>query len=101
MSLLVPETELGNYSVRFMVAFAIFLFIFNIFVLSGQTGGENYFDNLYLSIPFSLAVICGIASFITGLISIFHRERCIFVFLSVLISLSAILFVIGEIVYPH
>jgi len=66
------------------------------------TGGKTFFSNLLLTIPFSLAGICGIAVFFDGLISILKgRERAVSVFLSTIIGLFVLLWTLGEILYPH
>jgi len=93
---------LGKWSVRLIVAFAVFLASFGILVASGQRGGDTFFSNPILTIPGLLAATSGIAAFITGLISIVRRkERSISVYLAVTLGLIVLVFVLGEIIFPH
>jgi hypothetical protein len=46
--------------------------------------------------------ISGIAAFVTGLISIIKsKERSILVFLVVVVGVLALLFLLGEVIFPH
>lgn len=97
-----PTTNLGKWSARLIVAFAVFLASFGILVASGQRGGDTFFSNPILTIPILLAATSGIAAFITGLISIVRRkERSISVYLAVTLGLIVLVFVLGEIIFPH
>ena len=97
-----PKTVLGRWSFWLIVAFALFFLIFQLLVASGQRGGETFSGNWLLIIPIFLAVICGISSLIVGLVSIIKdKERSILVFLSGLIGLFVLFFVIGELTVPH
>jgi len=97
-----PKTNWGKWSTRLIVAFAVFLASFGILVASGQRGGNTFFSNPILTIPILLAGTSGIAAFITGLISIVRRkERSISVYLAVTLGLIVLVFVLGEIIFPH
>lgn len=99
---LTPITKLGKWSVGLIALFFLFMVLFFLLVASGQRGGETFFSNLLLTIPFSLAGICGIAAFFAGLISILKgRERAVSVFLSTILGLFVLLWTLGEILYPH
>ena len=99
---LLPKTKLGKWSIGLIVAFFLFLIIGMIVVSTGQTGGETIFDNLYISIPMISAVISAIASFFTGIISIiWKKERGILIFISTIIGLLILWFIVGEISVPH
>ncbi len=64
---------------------------------TGQEGGETFFSNLYLAIPGLLAIVSGIAAFITGTISmIFMNERAILVYVATAIGLALILFILSD-----
>ncbi|MFC1938777.1 hypothetical protein ACFLWM_01295 [Chloroflexota bacterium] len=76
--------------------------MFRINVLLGQRGGDTFFSNPSLAIPILLAGISGIAAFITGLISIIRdKERSISVYLAVAFGFVTLVFVLGEIIFPH
>ncbi len=97
-----PHTKLGKWSVGLIIGFIVLLLVFYGLVLSGQRGGEKYFDNLILAIPFTLAGLCGIAAFITGILAVLmKRERTILVFLAIAIGAFVIIFLSGEIISPH
>ncbi len=97
-----PITLLGKWSVGLILVFAVFLALFYILVASGQRGGETFFSNLILTIPILIAGISGISAFATGLIGvIMSRERSIAVYISIIIGLLVLLFVLGEIIFPH
>ena len=99
---LLPKTVLGKWSIELILAFFLLLITGMIVVATGQEGGETIFDNLFISIPMITAAICGIASFFTGIISIiWKKERCILIFISSIIGLLILWFIIGEIIVPH
>jgi hypothetical protein len=97
-----PKTVLGKWSVGLIIVFIVLLALFELLVASGQRGGETFFSNLILTIPMLIAAISGISAFATGLIGvIMSRERSIAVYLATLIGLLVLLFVLGEIIFPH
>lgn len=97
-----PKTILGQWSVKLIVLFLVFLLVGFAVIASGQRGGEYFFSNLLISIPMVLAGICGLVSFFTGLISIVkNKERGILVFVSTLVGLFVLFFISGEILSPH
>jgi len=97
-----PKTALGRWSVGLIIVFVLLLASFQLLVASGQRGGETFFSNLILTIPMLIAGISGISAFATGLIGIIRsRERSIAVYLATLIGLLVLLFVLGEVIFPH
>ncbi|HHH54801.1 MAG TPA: hypothetical protein ENK91_14150 [Bacteroidetes bacterium] len=77
---------------------AIFFYIVN----RGERGGDTFFSNLKLTIPILLAAFSGIASFLTGLYSVFkNRDFSVFIFLSTLIGGFVLFWVLAEIISPH
>ena len=97
-----PKTALGKWSVGLIIVFVVLLASFQLLVASGQRGGETFFSNLILTIPMLIAGISGVSAFATGLIgAIQSRERSIAVYLATLIGLLVLLFVLGEIIFPH
>jgi hypothetical protein len=98
----IPKTTPGKWSVGLIIVFIVLLALFQFLVASGQRGGETFFSNLILTIPMLIAGISGISAFATGLIGvIMSRERSIAVYLATLIGLLVLLFVLGEIIFPH
>ena len=97
-----PKTNLGKWSAWLIVAFAVSMTSFGILVASGQRGGDTFFSNPILTIPVLIAATSGIAAFITGIISIVRRkERSISVYVAVAFGLITLVFVLGEIIFPH
>ena len=97
-----PKSYQGKWSIGLIIAFFVFLGIFFLFIKAGERGSETYFSNLKLTIPFTLAWLSAIASFIVGLISIIkNQERSAFVYLPVLLGFLILLWVIAEILFPH
>jgi cell division protein FtsW (lipid II flippase) len=98
-----PKTRLGQWSVGLVVLFFL-LFATGIFIISrqGPRTDETFFDNPVASIPVLSAGASAIASFFTGVLSIWkYKERSIFVFVACLIVLFVLIFLLGEILVPH
>ena len=97
-----PKTTPGKWSVGLVIVFVVLLASFQLLVASGQRGGETFFSNLILTIPMLIAGISGVSAFATGLIGIIRsRERSIAVYMATLIGLLVLLFMLGEIIFPH
>ena len=97
-----PKTYLGKWSVGLILNFFLFMGIFALFVNLGERGGETFFSNLKLTIPFMIAVLSGSGSFLVGMVSlILRKERSILVFLSSLLGFLILLFILGEFISPH
>jgi hypothetical protein len=95
---ILPESSLGKWSVGLAIAFIV-LMTFPWFLsraLSERIG-----------IPFGfsfgmLAILSGLAALVTGLISALkQKERSLLVYLSILVGLFALVFIIGEFAVPH
>lgn len=95
------KTILGRWSVWLIVVFFLLMLVFGLLVGSGQRGGETYWSNLYLAVPFTFAWLSGISAFFTGSLSLFRKERGILVYVSSLLGLLVLLFMLGEIIFPH
>jgi cytochrome bd-type quinol oxidase subunit 2 len=97
-----PTTDLGKWSAWLIVALAILLGVFFMLVASGQRGGDTFFSNPILTVPMLIAATAGIAAFIVGLISVVKRkERSVAAFLAIVVGLFVIVFVLGEVIFPH
>ena len=98
-----PKTPLGRWSVYFVIGFFALFALFNVIVpIQGRREDQTFFSNPALSIPILLAGLCGIASFFSGLVAIIkQKERSPFVFISTIIGLMVLWFVVGEIALPH
>ena len=97
-----PTSTLGKLSILSIIFFFIFLGLFFELVYLGERGGQTFFSNLKLTIPFLLSAISGICSFIIGLTSIIKKkEKSILVFLSTLIGLFVLIYITLEFSFPH
>jgi hypothetical protein len=98
---LLPKTALGKWALGLAISFIVLFVLVIILVTTGQEGGETFFSNLYLAVPGLLAVVSGLATFLTGIISIiFMKERALLVFLATAIGLIVIVFMVGDLLFP-
>jgi len=97
----IPKTKLGRLSVELILSFVFFMIIFYSFVYAGYRGGDTFFSNPFLSIPILFAAISGISASVVGIVSVFKKERNLFVFLSILIGIFVFIFILGELISPH
>ena len=94
-----PKTTLGRWSVVSAAAFVLLFVLLQIFYTSVH---RNPVTNPGSPSPFILIgvvaeYISGIASFVTGLISLIKRkEQAILIFLVVILGSFALLFLLGE-----
>lgn len=100
---LIPKTNLGKWSVRLIIIFFMLFLASNLIArLQEPRIDQTFFSNPLLSIPIFSAGIVGIIAFFAGIASILkHKERSIFVFLTTLIGIFILFFVLGEFLYPH
>lgn len=98
-----PKTRLGKWSVGLVIVFFVLLAIGQIVIrLQGPREDQTFWSNPLRSIPMLGAAISAILAFFTGIISIIkNKESSILVFLSTLVGLLILWFVLGEILFPH
>lgn len=106
---LIPKTTLGKRSLGLIVAMPVLFFV-----------GSSFTNSLYKSVPAGDSIIediagrpalalamlagmaAGISAFVTGFVAIIRRkERAPLVYLSTTVGMLLILFLIGEIMFPH
>ena len=98
----IPNSCPGKWLIGLIILFFLFMLSFFLLVASGERGGETFFSNLLLTIPFLLAAISGISAFLLGIISIIrNKERSFLVFVSTGIGFIALIWCIVEILFPH
>ena len=96
---ILPRTTLGKLSFV-LIIISVFLFIINITLIKLLVDPSD--SQKEQTISMLVAAASGILSFFTGITSIiWKRERSILVFLSTLIGLLILWFMIGEILVPH
>ena len=97
-----PKTKLGKWSVGLLGTIIVLLALFAVLVGTGQRGGDNFFSNLWLTIPMLLAGSCALAGMVVGLMAIIKkRERGWLVFVAVVIGAFVTLFIAAELLFPH
>ena len=97
-----PKSKLGKWSVGFICAFFLILFVFFKIAKTAEIKGDSFFDTLSLAIPLMLVGISGVLALILGAISIIKsKERSITVFISCLVGLLVLLFALGEMFVSH
>jgi hypothetical protein len=99
---LAPTTGPGRWSVLAIAAFAGFFSTFVLLVTAGQRGGEEFFDNLWLTVPFLAAYVAGVAAFVLGAVAIASAgERSVTVIGVTILGLLITSFGVLEVVVPH
>ena len=103
------KSALGKWSIWLIIAMPILFFI-----------GSSFRDSLYASVPSGETILAdiatrpalaltmlagmaaGIAAFITGILAIFKQsDRAILVYVSSLAGALLVVFLAGEILFPH
>jgi len=97
-----PRTRMGRLAVGGDVVSLVFLGLFIGLVAGGQTGGDTFFSNLWLSISILSAGVAAIAAGIVGLVCILtRRERSLSVIATVILGAIVLAWVVAEIAFPH
>ena len=73
--LLLPSSGLGKKTLLLTFLFWIFFAIFWLVIKAGYRGGDTYWSQPALAIPFTIAGICGVSAFFTGLISVIKEKE--------------------------
>jgi len=96
------NTKLSKLSLYSIILFFAFFSLFLLFIKLGEKGGQTFFSNLKLTIPFILAAASGIFSFFTGIISILkNKERSVLIFISTGIGAFVLFWILAEVLFPH
>lgn len=99
---LVPSTLAGRWSAALLAGSAACFVAFFLLVMSGQRGGDTFFSNPWLSGAILVAAGLAIAAGIVGLVAaVRHGERSVPVGVAIVSGLLVVLFVIGEVTFPH
>lgn len=94
---LLPATA-GGRAAAWLLAGAVACFVaMNIAAMAGQTGGDTFFDNLWLSIPAIIAAVGVLAAAACAVYALtLQRERSAIVMAAFVIGVVALVFLIGE-----
>jgi len=106
---LIPKTISGKWSLGLIVAMPILFFIGTSFtntlyksVPAGSTILKDIVGRPALALTMLAGMAAGISAFIVGLIAIIRqKERALLAYVATLIGMLLILFLIGEILFPH
>ena len=106
---LIPQTKLGKWSLGLIVVMPILFFIGSSFtnslyksVSAGSTIWEDIVKRPALALTMLAGMGAGILAFIVGLVAIIkQKERALPVYIATSIGALLILFLIGEILFPH
>ena len=104
-----PITALGKWSVGLIIAMPLLFFIGASFTNSlyqsipaGNTILEDITNRPALALTMLAGMAAGISSFVTGILDIIkQKEYSLLVFISSIIGALLILFLAGEILFPH
>ena len=104
-----PKTQLGRWSLGLIVAMPVLFFIgmsFTNLLYESVPAGNSILEDIAgrpaLAIMMLAGNVSGISAFITGLTAIIRqKERAPLVFAASVIGALLILFLIGEILFPH
>ena len=100
--MLTPTTDLGRWSILATWVFVVLVSTFALLVATGQRGGEEFFDNLWLTIPFLAAYVAGVVAFALGAVAIASAgERSITVIGVTILGLLITSFGVLEVLLPH
>lgn len=106
---LIPKTKLGKWSLGLIAAMPTLLFIGTSFtnslyksVPAGSTILEDIVVRPALALTMLVGMVAGISAFIAGLIAMIRqKERALLVYVATSIGMLLILFLIGEVLFPH
>ena len=107
--LLILKTILGKWSLGLIVAMPALFFFGSSFtnslyksVPAGSSIIEDIAGRPALALTMIAGMIAGISAFIVGLIAIIRqKERALLVYVATSIGMLLILFLIGEVLFPH
>jgi hypothetical protein len=105
----IPGTTLGRWSVGLIIAMPILFAIGSSFsdsiyesVPAGRTILADVAARPYLALTMLAGMATGISAFIVGLLAILkHRDKALLVYVSTVFGGLFVLFLIGELAFPH
>lgn len=97
-----PRTRLGKWSAGLIVVSLLLFATLALLVSLGQRGGETFFSNPLLGISGLGAAAAAVLASFAGIVAIIkNKERSVFVYIATAIGLYVLVFVLGEILFPH
>ncbi len=106
---LLPKTKLGKWSLGLIVAMPALFLVSMLFVSllyesvpAGNIIVEDIAERPALALAMLAGMLSGILAFIMGLIAVSRqKERSILVYIASIIGALLVLFLLGEILFPH
>ena len=106
---ILPKTKLGWWSLGLAVAMPVLFFIgmsfTNLLYKSVPAGGTIFKDIVVrpaLALTMLAGMVSGVSAFIIGLVAIIRqKERALLVYGATLIGALLIIFLFGELIFPH
>lgn len=103
------KTTLGKWSLGLIAAMPVLFLIGSLStnllyqsVPAGNTIGEDIAARPVLALTMFAGIVSGISAFITGLIAIIRqKERAPLVYVATIIGILLLLFLTGEVLFPH
>jgi hypothetical protein len=104
-----PKTWFGKLSIILIVAMPVLFFLGGSFtnliyrsVPAGNTILEDIAARPALALTMLAGMLCGVLSFVSGLIAIAkQKERATVVYISTIIGALLLVFLLGEFLFPH
>ncbi len=85
-----------------MTVFAVLMGLFAILVASGQRGGDEFFDNLWLTVPVLVAFASAVVATVAGVVAVVgQRERSVAAIAATIVGLAVTIFGFMEVAFPH
>lgn len=106
---ILPKTSLGRWSVGLIITMPVLFVIgmsFTNLLYESVSAGDTIFEDIVerpaLALTMLTGMISGISAFIIGLIAVIRqKERALLVYGATFIGALLILFLIGEVLFPH
>jgi len=106
---LTPRTKLGRWSLGLIVAMPVLFFVGASLknslyesISAGRTILEDIVKRPALALTMLLGMVAGISAFITGFMAIIReKERAVLVYIATFIGMLFVLFLAGEVLFPH
>jgi cytochrome bd-type quinol oxidase subunit 2 len=99
---MVASTRPGRWALASSAAFVVLMAFFVVAVAAGQRGGDEFFDNLWLTIPILMAYAAAVAAFVLGVVAIAtKRERSVSVVAVTVVGLFVTTYGVLEVAFPH
>lgn len=99
---LLPHRRRGKQTALLLVMSLACFAAFFALVASGQRGGDTFFSNWWLAGTMLPAAALAIAAGVTGVTAMIReRDRSLSTLVATALGLLVVVFVIGEIAFPH